>query len=174
MEKKLKLAWLAGIWDGEGSITVFSNPDYWRVKNHIRGAKKPQLKMLPTICVVNTDLKMIAEIIKILDKYDIRLNIMKRKWKRKENYSDTYQLITRKMSKIKAFLELVHPYLISKKPQAELLLRFVNSRLKNKEEGKKWGHNTPYTEAEREIEREIRELNRTCKGKSSETIRQTL
>lgn len=142
-----KLAWLAGIWDGEGSITIFS---------HIE--KDGRRKLCPTIGVANTDIKIIAEIIKILDKHNIRLHLQARRGYKKE-HSDCYSLITRNMTKIKAFLELLLPYLISKKPQAEILLRFVNSRLGKIQKNGKKPYHWEYTEEEQTMEQQMRILN---------------
>jgi hypothetical protein len=140
-----KLAWLAGIWDGEGSITIFS---------HIE--KDGCRKLCPTINVTNTDIAMIAEIIKILDGYGIIFSL--NKVKTKKEHSDCYHLITRNMTKIKKTLELLLPYLVNKKPQAEILLRFVNSRLSKMLDGKKpW--NWQYTEEEQTMEQQMRLLN---------------
>ena len=143
-----KLAWLAGIWDGEGSITIFSHIE----KNGCR-------KLCPTISLWNTDIKMIAEVIKILDSFGIRLTIYAQ-YARKEKHSDCYKLLSRNMTKIQKFLEIITPYLISKKPQAELLKRFVDSRLSKMVNGikpQKWN----YTEEEQSFEQQMRILNKT-------------
>ncbi len=140
-----KLYWLAGAWDGEGSITVFK----YREKNN-------SVKLCPTICFTNTDAKFVAEVVKILDENGIRLHL---ETINRKNAKECYQLITRRMETIRKFLDIIAPYLVSKKPQAQLLTRFLNSRLKHKEAGKKWGHNTPYSDEDYDIEKQMRILN---------------
>ena len=140
-----KIAWLGGAWDGEGSITVFKH----REKNGV-------VKLCPTLVLTNTESSFIQEAVEILDENGLSFHLMS--YKRGEN-KECYQLITRNLEKIKKFLELMTPYLVSKKPQAKLLMRFVDSRLVHKREGRKWGHNTPYSEEEQSIEEQMRILN---------------
>lgn len=153
-----QLGWLAGIWDGEGSITVFKYAE-----------KNGAIKYCPTICAVNTDLTIINEVQKLADLLGINFHLMERKIpkSKRDKHSISYQLITRKMSYIKKFLEIITPYLISKKAQAELVLRFVNKRLAKLEINKGSNAKSRYSEDEIEISKNIRELNK--RGPNSPT-----
>lgn len=147
MPKPEEIAWLAGIWDGEGSITVFKH----REKNGC-------IKFCPTINVVNCNPVIINQIIKICDQIGVGLHINERDGL-KENHAHKYELITRKFTTIKKFIEIVGPYLIGKKAQAELVLRFVDKRLEKMDKGISNQFNKYDIECE-EIEKQIRSLNK--------------
>jgi len=53
---------------------------------------------------------------------------------------------------VKFFLEQIKPYFVAKKDQAELMIKFCESRIDNPR--------APYTQEEIEIYNRIRELNR--------------
>ena len=160
-----QLAWLAGIWDGEGSFCIVydSNERY-----------------VPRITLSNTDVVMINEIIKIFDKSNIHGNLWQETTSRKQNHKKAYHITINKMNDVKVITELMLPYLISKKPRAELLIRFVNSRLKYKakakrdpETGKVRGiEKQGYTEEEKSLYQQMKELNQVgIKVGTSETAR---
>lgn len=121
MAKDTELAWLAGLWDGEGSITIFTHVE----KN---GAKK----ICPTLLVVNTDQTIIAEAARLLDEMGTSFAVFERK-NPSDKHKDCYQLSTRNMAYIKTVLEAILPYLVGKKPQAQLVLRYVNKKLTQRE-----------------------------------------
>ena len=112
-----ELGWLAGIWDGEGSITMFRHYEKGR-ENHF----------IPVICVVNTCHSIINHVVRLLDRAGIRLRVAIQH-KADGKIAQSYQVMTSKHSIIKKFLMLLTPYLIGKRPQAELLARFVDARL---------------------------------------------
>ena len=62
------------------------------------------------------------------------------------------------------------PYLVGKKAQAQLLKRFISSRLARKIPGKKNNGNIPYSRDELEALATLSELNGNQQG-TSETIR---
>lgn len=114
----LDLAWLGGIWDGEGSITVFTNTE-----------KNGRLHLCPTICVTNTDWHIISKVIEITEKMGIHLSVMERK-PTKERHKLCWNLITRNQTYIKTFLELMTPFIFGEKlAKAKVLLIFVNRRI---------------------------------------------
>lgn len=170
--EKEELAWLAGAWDGEGSISIFPRFERYRYRNGEKEIEKnPFRKLTATLTLVNTEQSFMAEAIRILDKHGIAVWVQERKLnKRNKNHSDCWQLVCRKLEAIKKFLELIFPYLISKKPQADLVLRFVNSRL---EQLSKRKNGLGYTEEEQSLEQQIRILNKRGQNESSTTIRQT-
>jgi len=164
-----KIAWLAGLWEGEGTFGLYTFNGQWFDKK--RNKNRREFKLKPFIALTNTDISLINESAKILDENEIILHLVMQKSKgdnlkvKRKELKDIYRLTTFKLSLIKKTIELLLPYLIGKKPQAELLLRFVNSRLKNWKSGI-----NSYTEEEKLLEQEMRIL----KSESSETIRQTL
>lgn len=157
--KPEELAWLAGFWDGEGTITVF----------HTK-RKNGKDRYNASLVVVNTHEETISHILKLLDRLGIKMHLLKRQSKNKK-HAVSYQLTTRNMLYIQKLLPLLIPYLVCKKAQAELTLRFVNSRLESNTDTGGWGHWTPYEYDEVELSKQLKVLNQT--GKPSETIRQT-
>ncbi len=114
-----ELGWLGGLWDGEGSITVF------------RRQEKGNWKYCPVICVTNCDVNIIQKAVELLDRVGIRLHVFERE---SENvkHKNGINAGTRKLEHVKKFTQMMIPYLVGKKSQAILTLRFVERRLNNK------------------------------------------
>ena len=158
---KLDLAYLAGIWDGEGCITV------WR-------SKRPNGvdRYTCSIVLVNTNKTLIDNAERILGLVDVYPKIYHRTWK--GNQKDNYQLTSRNLDECEKVIKSLYPYLVSKKPQANLALKFIKSRKLRLSKSKGWGHGTPYSKDEIKWSIEIQKMNRKGKQESSETKRQTL
>jgi hypothetical protein len=165
-----RLAWLAGAWDGEGCIGLSQYNGEWFDKK--RNKTRREFKLKPYVILTNTNTSFIAEAVKILDECDIRLNLYQTK-RYKDFHTQGYHLQTFNITKIKKLLELLLPYLISKKPQAELLLRFANSRIKNFKPGTNGFTKVGYTEEEVSLQEQLEILNRRGENESSTTIRLT-
>lgn len=114
-----QLAWLAGIWDGEGTFSIL----YQR--------KRHGDAYIARVTLSNTDIAMINEILKILDSYNISGHLWKEE-PRKKQHKASYHITINKLKNVKKCAELMLPYLVNKKPNAEIIIRFVNSRLKYK------------------------------------------
>ena len=157
---KLDLAWLAGLWEGEGSICIFRN----RRENG-------NTKLSVTLTLVNTDPKLITESIRIMEDLDIRLHLFERK-QNNPKWATAYQLTLRHFQQCKTFLEKLEPFLRGNKKQIALLtLRFLDSRIKAIEKNR----NTPNSDKENKILDEVKILNKRGVSKelveSPETIR---
>lgn len=153
MEKQIKLAWLAGIWDGEGSITIFRHKE-----------KNGSVKLKPCLVLTNTDINIINEAVKILDSYDIKFHVIdytRPKSKR------IYQLTTSKLSNLEKFCETITPYLVGKKSQAELLYRYVKLRIDKIKIAGNNKHAIRYDEEELALQIKLQALNH--RGESPET-----
>jgi hypothetical protein len=110
-----QLAWLAGIWDGEGSFCI----SYIKKGSYYTAAAS----------ITNSSSEMIVEVTKIIDKLSIGCHIWLESLRTKK-HKQCYHLTVRNNNHLKLFIESLLPYLIAKKAQAEIELRFVNSRLK--------------------------------------------
>lgn len=117
-EKSLLYAYMAGIIDGEGSISIVSSAKH-----------KPYI---PKITVSNTNYEMID-----LFEKEFGGKVRRRSWSSNqkninENWKDAYEwtLIHQKAAKV---IECLYPFLRIKKTQAILLLRLA--RLKHKYNG---------------------------------------
>lgn len=160
MVKDTELAWLAGFWDGEGSITVFKHKE-----------KNGAIKLCPTLSIVNCNEQLIAETKRILDELETSFHIQKTATPN-PRHKDSYMLITRNCKYIKTVLDAIIPHLVGKKAQAFLTLQFVEKRQDYDAPG---GYRRRYDEEDHNLQETIQGMNR--KGKTPETSttkRQTL
>lgn len=150
-----QLAWLAGIWDGEGSFSIL-----YQEKRHGDA-------YIARMTLTNTDVLMINEITKILDSFDIKGHL----WleaPRKKQHKAAYHITINKLKNVKTCAELMLPYLINKKANAELIIRFINSRLEykkkpiqDKETGKIIGmEKQGYSKEEKSFYKQLLEFNK--------------
>jgi len=144
---KTERAYLAGLWDGEGSITL------WK---HIRKESgKPRL--IASLVFTNTNLEMIDFVQSKLE--DSGATFHRHKSSFKGRSKDCYQLTSRNRESVERTIKILMPYLIAKKEQAQIVLAFVRSR---KEQMKKTkgrpSNTTKYTSKEFEMEQNIRGL----------------
>lgn len=114
-------AWLAGFWDGEGSITIFTHTE-----------KNGRQKICPTINVTNTNEYVIAHVIQLLDKLGTSFAVSTSR-PSSDKWKVAYQVTTRNMQYIKTVLETIQPYLVCKQAQCTLVLRYVNKKLAQRE-----------------------------------------
>lgn len=119
--KDTDLAWLAGIWDGEGTCSLYGN----REKNGSR-------KIKPRFSMGNTDLGIINRALKIVNMLGVNPYIYNRQPKKKQHKACTYFVIN-KREDITIVLEAILPYMTGeKKEKAKLVLHFCKSRIKQK------------------------------------------
>lgn len=112
------LAWLGGIWDGEGSIALFSHKE-----------KNGSTKICPTVNVLNTDIAIINKVRKLLEELGCNFVLQERRPKN-SRHATQWILITRNQKYIVTFLKAVLPYLHSiKRQKAEILLEYTERRL---------------------------------------------
>lgn len=113
------LAWLAGIWEGEGTITMFTHKE-----------KNGLTKLCPNCSILNTDIHIINKVRSILEELGCKFSFQEHQPKGKPTYKYQWRLITRNMSYIKLFLTAVLPYLFGeKRARGEILLSYVTQRL---------------------------------------------
>ena len=147
--KAVKLAWLAGIFDGEGTITT--------TKNH--GTTRPLLQ------VTNTNEKLLSTVQELLHELvgrPIRLCLQKRG---KLSVRPCYYLYVTKQSEVKTILESLLPYLVGKREQAVLLLEYVTIRLARREACSYQG--APYNQREDVLSSKIKELSQYVGNRKS-------
>lgn len=150
MVTETERAWLAGIWDGEGSISLFENTE-----------KDGSLKLKPVVNMVNTDMGIINKVLDILSRASCNPYIVNRRQSiRNPKHKDVIEVKFSSVVNIKGILELIEPYLEgTKKHKAQILLRYVNRRVDKFSRGDR-----SYGEEDFEDMRNIR---------SSETTRET-
>lgn len=148
------LAWLAGIWDGEGSIALFTHKE-----------KNGSIKICPTVCVVNTDISIINKVRKILEELGCNF-VLQETQPKNSRHSIKWTLTTRNQKYIILFLEAVIPYLYSiKRQKAEILLDYTTRRV---EKTKRILHGTtPYDKEDWSSFHQFQQI------RSSQTTRET-
>ncbi len=119
IRREVDLAWLAGIYDGEGSFQLF-------FKSNMNGAKYLDIK----IRVYNTDIRMIQKIAEIY----INENIVfcyalgNNGVKKNNNWKRQIGIQISSYGSCKKMLEIVLPYMINKKECGEIVLEAINYR----------------------------------------------
>lgn len=148
------LAWLAGIWEGEGTILLYSRP-----------VNDKRLQITPYVSVVNTDMGIINKTRKVIE--EIGCNFSFREYrdpKGKETYKTRYRLTSANSNQIKIFLEYILPYLFgAKKAYGETLLAFVSRRVEKAKYQKGGLKHLPYDEEDYEFLRS----SETTRGKAT-------
>lgn len=139
---ELRLSWLAGIIDGEGSVCIAKGKGHFLTGN---------------VSIGTTSIEMMCEIISILESIGVshyslepRSNVG---WGRK-------LLLDLKISKQESLcllLDTIIPFLINKRKQAKILLEFIKLRLSKRGNRSKI---SSYSNEERILREHIMELNK--------------
>lgn len=110
------IAWLAGIIDGEGTIGCYFY--------HDKSSRSPRYG----IWIVNTDQRIILEGKRIFELMGIeKIYIGEKNYKGGIGRKRSWYLQINRKADIQRGLEIIIPYLISKKKQAQLILSFFKS-----------------------------------------------
>ena len=134
-----EISWLAAFTEGEGWISLAKNSSLQNGKRYFR--------FDPNCGISNTAKDLIDECVRILNKYGVGHQVVKRKGSgiAKGPALDRYEIIMRSMIRSNSFLNLIYTFLIGiKKTRADLVLKFIDLR---KSKPKK----SPYGPEEQEI-----------------------
>jgi LAGLIDADG-like domain len=152
--EQFELGWLAGLFDGEGSVGIQLNT----------GAKS----MRPSLQMSMTCERTIRHAGNLCLKAGVRAAGYTYQEKKPEKHRDAVYLRIIRLRDILVLSEALLPYAITKRDHWSLMIDFCRLRLEGttlNEDGqvvrggnKKWWK--PYTEREWEIYRELKELNR--------------
>lgn len=113
------LAYLGGLFDGEGSFDI----------DRINPTKQKGIKYRGCISLSNTDSALINVLTGFLDEEGLRYHIATRTGKLKHHLTQ-YKVSINHLESQRIFLELIIPYLRGvKKDEAQLCQRFVMSRI---------------------------------------------
>jgi len=136
-----ELAYLAGVIDGEGSITINKGS---------RGLLRPRID----IC--STSKEFLEYLLSIMRKHGIDTGYFMQERNVPKNHKRAYHLIWDTQKNVVKILDKIFPYLYLKRRQAEIVIAFCKSRLENGQ--KRFGKR--YSEYELNLYHQIRELNR--------------
>ena len=140
------LAYLAGLWDGEGYIGINKNLR----KGSYRHSK---FDLTAVMTLVNTDLNIINKCVQILDYHNISAHLRFQD-DGHPKHAVRYNVTISKKSAMKRLLELLIPFLVGKRSRAELMLRFINAGLQRAK------LNHAFTDEEILLAEQLKELNR--------------
>jgi len=156
------LAWLAGIWDGEGHFSI-------RRTLQGNGKKGPQYS--PRVGVTNSNVQILTRVRQILNALDVSY-YFREKGDGGFPGSDRQCWVISVETMVNAVKVITHvrPYLIGKGFQADCILEYCNRRMVHL---KRVGGNErrKYTERDFELVRLVYEANGDIRG-TSETIRE--
>ena len=130
---QLELGWLAGIIDGEGSVTV---------------VKRGQC-FVPVLKMTNTSKKLIDKYCEILDKLDISYQCYGRQKHGNRKYQ--WEVCVEGRPRVFKALQLIKGLLVAKETQAEKVIQWIESRGVNLRGS--------YTEEQLQLVTDIRKLN---------------
>lgn len=154
---EIELSWLAGIWDGEGTISVRLN--------------RKIMQISPRLNVVNTNPHIMSRVDDILTRIGV-VHYIREKGEGGFGGSNKQCWIicidTLRGSFI--WLQYVKPYLVGKVKQAEFLEKFVNSRIFRRIKATR-NSDAPYSKEELLAVADLYDQNGNQRG-TSETIRE--
>lgn len=142
-----ELAYLAGIIDGEGCISI----------NHA-GEWKTNKSFQCKVRLANSNLDLINWVMQTLEKLGIKGYIAhSRRCENNPKWKRVYDLGILNQTKCHTVLSAIRPYLVSKRAQADLVLEWIDSRWNRKKpEGFRY---IPYSKRELEIVQQLKVLN---------------
>lgn len=146
--KEEEKSWIAAAIDFEGTISFH--------RQYKSKSEKSAPRMRPYIVICNINIDLLRRFVELCN---IPTIVEKRPKPNRVNWSQAWLARTHNQADIYAILKEVHPYLIAKKRQAELIMEFIeiqSDRLKQIELGKA----SKYTPRQFEIFCEVRNLNR--------------
>lgn len=108
---KVDLAYLAALWDGEGTFSVQRTKTGFWVRSSLS----------------NTNLNLFNRVKELLNKMEISPYIVSRK--RRENWKESFELSVNRQADNRNLLEGLLPFLSGKRPVAEIVSKFVIRRL---------------------------------------------
>lgn len=145
--KGTEAAYVAGIIDGEGSLTLVH-----RKRNEMRGWESIE----PHVRISNTNLELMKHLSVLLGARPYASH-----GRPKSHWKPQYTIGISAFAEIEALLERIIPYLVIKRRRAEIMLRLIRRRLARE----------PYTIADRELLEEFRRENRRGDARTRESPR---
>lgn len=147
MNTETDLAYLAGLIDGEGSITI-------SVHNH---HKNEHVQYRPRVSIVaNTNPDIIAEATRILESVSIAYHISDNQPRQNGRYKHLYQVECDGFRRALKALFILEPHLRAKRRQGQMVLAFLWLRATRMCDN---GH-SPYSDDELTLINGVRELNK--------------
>jgi hypothetical protein len=116
------LAWLAGIVDGEGHLGI-----NWSTQHEVLRSGEKKRQFVLRCHIRNTDPFMMKKISDIYHRHNLRFF-----WKlckpQKKHHRETIEIIVYTMGALEKLLNLLLPFLVTKKRQGQLILEYLEWR----------------------------------------------
>ena len=161
-----EVAWMAGMLEGDGHITMRFN----RVG---KAAKKAYI--LTAVEFVNTDKAIIEEVVRVCKMLGVNMYVKCSKQGSHGKRMALWRCSTHRMKSAKPLLEAMYPYLVGEKKQrAEYMLQFIASRAKTLQTQHHPGWNNPVPYTDEQIDLVVACKHLVTPWKASETIRSEL
>lgn len=151
--RQIRLGWLAGILDGEGTVTI-----------RIRNRRNKSDLLTPVVTVANTDKEIIDRILEIYKENNIPYWVTY--YPQKGNWAGSWRVDTVGIKRCIRILNVIKEFLVGKKFEADLVYGWCTNRKDT------LGKRKYYDESDLEVVRQLKALHgHKLVLKSSETIR---
>ena len=117
----LRLAWLAGVIDGEGTVCL------GYVRSGARSGKKISVLGRFEVAIGNTDEAMLNEVMRISDVLGIGYAYVHDRVRRR-NDKPCNRVVFMSKKRVREILTVTYPYLVTKRERAEIMLRAIQHR----------------------------------------------
>ena len=117
-----RLAWLAGIIDGEGAIT------YWLDAHYQRKDGKTNKSVRARVAIGNTNHSLIDEIMQIANEIGVSHHLIFQSRRSNPRSKPCWYVYFSGAKRVRGVLNSVLPFLISKRKQADLILAVLDHR----------------------------------------------
>ena len=151
-----ELAWLAGIWDGEGTFGI----------NRLKRKNEKSYAYHGRLTLSNTSEEMICEIERIFGLLGVKAHFWREKTSRKPTHKKAVHITLNKQDHVRYVCEKIQPYIVAKKERVSILLEYVISRQQYKkiairgEKGRILGVKTQgYSKKEISLYEQMKSLN---------------
>lgn len=134
------LYWLSGFLDGEGTISFMVGP---------QKRNSQRLRATPYVQLCNTSDIAFNECTKILDRNNIPYYVARQKLNK--NWKIVWKILVVGFNRTERILTLLCPYIITKREQCLLVLKYIRQRRNRK--------NFPFSEDDIQIIKRVKKLN---------------
>lgn len=146
--QQVDLAWLAGLYDGEGCIWLgwIQRDSNYRY-------------LIPHVHLTNTSVHTMNAAATVLRRHGVPFNVTVHKQRKSQR--PLIHIQTNGLKRAKRFLSTIGPYLVGKKAEADLLSEYIESRLRTP-------HKAPYSDREQAIVKQLAQYKRQVHFRDSE------
>ena len=112
------LGWLAGIIDGEGTITL----------SEVHKYDRKRIGFSVNVCISNTDPKIIHHSVSLIREMGIEPGLQDLKRSSSSGHKDAYQIRITNYFDVEIYLRRIKKYLVGKQQQAFWMLEYIKQR----------------------------------------------